>query len=150
MLDDVVQAGLSSRLFVAPQRCAPRSIEFRKPDQFFGPRPQYSSFWRAAAARSVCLVDVARRVPECPRFADVFIRDWATLVGMKKTPRNGAIPRGWRLPNLTRLPPQMAPERRVLMYKSMHEAHPCKNTSIQACLLSYARGMMRGPDLAQS
>lgn len=146
--DDVVAAGWSSVLQVAPQRTAHRRELLKK--RAFG-RLHVSSFWVGVVARSMCLVRCEPRVPECPHFADVFIRDLPLIFSLKHAP----VPsrRGWsegpgqtsplarlRAPTL-QMQQAMSPVRHRAMLKQFLPEHPCKNASVVECLVSYTSAL---------
>jgi hypothetical protein len=95
-LDDVVLIGLGDKLHIAPQRIACGSwkdcdreraaLNYRgkaSTPHFCGScigRPKYvrshaEGFARPAMMRSPCLRHISRGIPECPAYADLFLRD---------------------------------------------------------------------------
>ena len=94
-LDDVVIAGASRRLHVATQHA--NIIDFacwsinpcvcslvgkngigKDPGLRRRPAMQWSSFYRPLLTRSMCIERVGMGIPQCPNYAAVFIRDFAT------------------------------------------------------------------------
>ena len=144
--DDVVAAGWSSAIQVAPQRTAHRR-DFQTKRRAFG-RVQTSRFWVAVAARSMCLDRCDPAVPQCASYAEIFFRDLPLLLEVKQLPTLSMI--GWarnatrfaRLPApLERLPPLMAARRWHAMQAEMPAAHPCKQGTIHACVQSFASAL---------
>ena len=126
VLDDIVLAGLSRVLTVAPQR------KLHKNGQL-DTRTWSSMFW-PVARRSMCLTEVQFEMRECPDFERVFLRDlpvWLQLrmpFGWAQDSRNPHADRA--VPNLTVLP-----ARRPLHYEALRAhgflaqarfEHPCK------------------------
>jgi len=70
--DDLVVAGAAARIQIAPQQRLSQRARHTKM------ATQYSGFARAVLARSVRLRVVQAQVPECPRYARVFPRDYPT------------------------------------------------------------------------
>ena len=147
--DDVTIAGWSTVLLVAPQRTS-HKYDFIKRRRAFG-RLLISSFWVGIVARSMCLVRCEPLVPECPGFADTFIRDLPMLLAVKQdTGSGGAVGysgRFKRLPApLLKLDPIMQSRRQRAMQQQMKADHPCKNVTFPECLASYTSALKPGDE----
>ena len=115
-LDDIVHAGKSTQLHVAPQRKGDCMLHCTQE----GEQLTWSTFYRPILQRSVCLVGVRVGIPECQNYPNVFIRDLPKHLALTHNLAAGKKPLAFQR-----------------MQRVMEPWHPCKNASIKTCYASF-------------
>jgi len=138
-LDDIVYAGLSSQLQLAPQRV----VCLRDSRELCSNASQLSSFYRPIAVRSMCVQHVVGSVPECPAFPDVFIRDLPARMDFGARIRRQLVRTGdYNLTYEAPLARSRVKEWVLLKGNQMRPFQPCRNLSLPACYRYFAEALM--------
>ena len=132
-LDDIVAAGRARTLRVAPQRMVGRRAKIEGKGKGLG-RAQFSGFYRPIAARSMCLTSVEFSVPECPRWAGVFVRDLPSYLNVLGLPHKR---RRRRAPQHDALRVRPGAERDDYVRAQVAPQCPCRNASVK-CYVDWA------------
>ena len=173
-LDALSVAASSSTLFVAPQHafiddyycketlptchCALGTDKFgtvRDPSRATRPHLHWSSFYRPLLTRSFCIEHVGIGVPECPTYAEVFLRDAtskfalgplaARAMRQLRKKHGGAVPEGFI--NASNVRPLLAPHRQracqwELLRPHLSPRNPCKTLpGLAECSALFASGL---------
>lgn len=142
-MDDVVALGLSTTLYVAPQRrLTPRPSARLTPDGGL----QASSFYAAAVMRSMCVQQVGLGVPGCDAFPDVFPRD--LLIRLEPAQRGQPTSRQLARPMAFNVSLVVNSARRQNEWRRIREhalgrEHPCKpaNVTMGECVRRLVAGL---------
>lgn len=129
VLDDIVVAGLSNVLSVAPQ--------LRMNRGGFSVGRQWSSFFWPTARRSMCLTEVRFEVTECPHFERVFPRDLTSWIDLRLPWNTDAKDphANLHVPNVSSLTAKFPARYERLRRNGLRSArHPCRHlTNAAAC-----------------